>query len=121
MGECLISGRTGESVVRSKWKFITDIITTTQDWEVPDSADISKGISVRIFGAGGGGSYWYGGGGGWMNNGIFTNLSKSEKIHITIGTGGLAGSAGGISSFGSYLSANGGKGAGTTYNANIGS
>lgn len=84
---------------------ITNTITSNTTWTVPNH----KGdISVRIFGGGGGGDHFMGGGGGWMNNADLT-IANGEAVRITIGRGGLANtSAGGTSSFGSYLSANGG-------------
>ena len=81
----------------------TEIITCNSNFLVPPH---NGNISVRIFGAGGG----YGGGGGWMNNGEFT-IAVGSVIPITIGVGGRGErSSGGTSTFGSYLSANGGTG-----------
>lgn len=108
MGECLISGRTGESVVRSKWKYVTELITQNIIWEVPDNIDLSKGISVRIFGGGGGSTSITGGGGGYMNNTIFNNLEIGQKIQINIANGGVGANSGATTFFGNYLSANGG-------------
>ena len=108
MGEAIITARIGDSVVRAKWKYKTEVITTNTIWEVPSSIDLNKGISVRIFGGGGGAAGQCGGGGGWMNNTIFTNLNIEDKIDIKIGAGGLSTKTGGTTSFGNYLSANGG-------------
>ena len=95
----------------------TEIITQNTNWVVPNHVG---NISVRIFGAGGGGSAGIsglrsGGGGGWMNNAEL-DLVNGEKIYITIGDGGDSTTYypqepnGGTSSFGTYLSANGGSG-----------
>ena len=123
MGEAIITARIGDSVVRTRWKYITKIVTANEVWEVPE-IDTSKGVSVRIFGGGAGGlrtnsGYgMHGGSSGWMNNAIFTNLNIGDKIPIIIGTGGvgyigyttdISGHVGGTSSFGKYLSANGGS------------
>ena len=110
----------------------TESFTSNTNWTVPNDLDTSKPISVRLFGGGGGGCGMYdpsnsryppgGGGGGWMNNAEINNITPNQVIQITIGSGGRAnntstnkGSAransGGTTSFGIYLSANGGDGA----------
>ena len=115
MGEAIITARIGDLVVRTKEKLVTEIITSNTVWEVPGNSFPEKGISVRIFGGGGAGSYeGAGGGGGYMNNAIFNNLNKYDKVFITIGIGGgpnvSEASTGGTTSFGEYLSAAGGHG-----------
>lgn len=85
----------------------TDLIQTNQTWTVPSG--IKGNLSVRIFGGGGGCC----GGGGWMNNGEIA-LNAGSSVSITIGAGGKNINSGGTTSFGSYLSANGG-GAGNGY------
>ena len=107
----------------------TLLITENTNWVVPEHVG---NVSVRIFGGGGAGWDMFmgstsggGGGGGWMNNGEY-NLSNGTVIPITIGAGGNPRSkswdfsngghgvqvaqSGGTSSFGRYLSANGGRG-----------
>ena len=91
----------------------TETITGSTTWVVPSA--IRSNISVRIFGGGGGGNRG-GGGGGWMNNGEF-NIAGGTSIQITIGSGGNrnggssgGGTTGGTTSFGTWLSANGGEG-----------
>ena len=106
-----------------KYKLHTELITENTNYTIPNHVG---NIYVRIFGGGGGGSstrsYFdsnglhniaLGGGGGWTNNGEF-NISDGNIVYITIGSGGLAKSSGGTTSFGSYLSANGGSGGGST-------
>ena len=126
MGECLIArGQTGSSGGIG-WKYKTEIITQNSIWEVPDTIDLSRGVSVRIFGGGGGGTSSTGGGGGYMNNAILNNLEIGQRIQINIGTGGIydnkhiyfnnysdytsinPDTVGGTTFFGNYLSANGG-------------
>ena len=108
MGEAIITARIGDSVVRTKWRYKTELIIQNTIWEVPVNADVSKGISVRIFGGGGKGSEYTGGGGGYMNNAILS-LNHGDKVLINIGIGGGYSSSltGGTTTFGSYLSANG--------------
>ena len=115
MSEAIISRRgskEGGSSIISR----TELITVNQNWVVPS---YTGSISVRIFGGGGAGyhnfTYSCGGFGGYMNNSIFTNLKKGQSVTITIGRGGGRaynsndGSSGGTTTFGSYLSANGGS------------
>ena len=85
----------------------TELITTNQNWKVPSSIRNST-ISVRIFGGGGGSNYSRAGCGGYMNNGEIT-VSPNQSIQITIGAGGSIGGTGGTTTFGTYLSANGGS------------
>ena len=96
------------------------MILENQAWEVPIS--INNMFDVRIFGGGGGGSgagySGGGGGGGWMNNDTI-ELTPYSQIPITIGAGGNQERAGGTTSFGLYLSANGGD-AGTDYSGGNG-
>lgn len=93
-------------------EYTTETITGTMDWEVPKARN--QAFSIRIFGGGASGGVEGGGGSGWMNNGDLT-LTAGQTIHITIGAGGIGGEttsirSGGTTSFGSYLSANGGSG-----------
>lgn len=92
---------------------MTEVIAESTNWTVPSNVKDGQ-ISVLIFGGGGsayhnGNAHTYGGGGGggYMNNGIFT-LAQGAVIPITIGAGGFGGT-GGTTTFGTYLSANGGQ------------
>lgn len=118
MGESLII-RKGSGGSSSGNRIITEIIIENTNWVVPKA---KNGISVRIFGGGGAGynsASGGGGGGGWMNNDIFTNLTPGQVIPINIGAGGTVlwnstntswySTAGGTTTFGSYLSAAGGE------------
>ena len=84
----------------------TEIITATKTWKVPQ--DIASTISVRVFGGGGGGSPYGGGGGGHMATKI-VDLVKNTEVSVTIGAGGAHNAMGGVTSFGTYVSANGGE------------
>lgn len=120
MGEAFIVGRGGSSS-SSQGNLVTEIITSTQDlWVAPKCKN--QQFHVRIFGGGGAGGVanygadniggGNGGGSGYMNNGIF-NISEGTIVSIQIGTGGRNGSDssnGGTTSFGAYLSAEGGCG-----------
>ena len=102
MAEAIISRRGYNA--SGKPELRTETITGSTNWTVPKHVG---NISVRIFGAGG--SAYMSGAGGWMNNGEFNNLTVNQSITITIGKGKNQ-SIGGTTSFGTYLSANGGGG-----------
>ena len=123
MSEAIIAkrGKSNSNIPGIKQTLITDIITINTTFIVPNAID--NKFHVRIFGGGGGESYANsinspsGGGSGWMNNGEFI-LNYGTSIAVKIGRGGSRGttystngSSGGTSSFGTYLSANGGEGA----------
>lgn len=111
MGEAIIArGETVDPKLIPRYSKVlkTEIITENTIWEVPGTCIVEEGISVRIFGGGGGGSYSYGGGGGYMNNAIL-NLNTRDRININIGDGGKVEKDGGTTTFGNYLSANGGS------------
>lgn len=137
MSEAIIMKRWNkENIVIVKPVLKTELITNNTNWVVPDHIG---NISVIVYGAGGGGGHYNcnissefkdpnissGGGGGYMNNGEF-DLAQGVRVAITIGKGGISerldntlftsgyrnikGTSGGISSFGTYLSASGGTG-----------
>lgn len=107
--------------------FKTEVIKESTGWTVPD---VDGPVNVRIFGGGAGGqaekttffNFFFfdggcGGGGGHMATKDIT-LTRGKNVLITIGKGGAkgagngngeSGSAGGTSSFGTYISANGGQ------------
>lgn len=106
----------------------TEVITKTQTWTVPDGV---TSVNVLLFGGGGGGGYTSvsheptyeetgtgaggGGGGGYMAKSTLT-VTPKQTINITIGAGGASGAYntdgnnGGVTSFGTLLSAQGGGG-----------
>lgn len=103
--------------------------TTSGAWTVP--LGIGK-VRVRLWGAGGpyntnASNYGGGGGGGFALKAIY-DLSGVTSIAVTVGAGvfnvsnGTSGNttSGGTSSFGSYVSATGGAGGGTTAIQNAG-
>lgn len=121
MSEAMICrrGTKGESI--PPFSYITQTITQNTIFTVPKYLE-NNTLSVRLFGAGGGGGNYAdgGGGGGWMNNGEI-EVTPESQIQITIGSGGApawytqgSGVTGGTSSFGTYLSANGGEGCTTS-------
>ena len=101
-----------------KYELVTEFIEENCTFKAPYGV-LNNRYDVRIFGGGGGantsGNYSCGGGGGWMNNAILT-LNEGENVDIIIGLGGNPGKTGGTTSFGSYLSANGGTHAKTSGN-----
>ena len=118
MSEVMISRRGGSSSSGSGSILHTEYITFSQNWVVPSGVKNNE-YSVRIFGSGASyGREDNGGGSGWMNNDVFTNLIPGQLISIYIANA-INGGSGESSSFGSYLSANGGKsqngGAGGVY------
>jgi len=109
MSEAVISRRGGSGSGGGKIngiESVTEVIVQNTSYTIPNHIG---NISVRIFGGGGGGGPWGGGGGGWMNNGEF-NINNGSTVSITIGTGGGWKYTGSATSFGTYLSANGGRG-----------
>ena len=116
MGEALLTGRTGSIKSGESGQIITTIIKSDDIFVVPNAKNQS--FSVRIFGGGGcgdGNGISAGGGGGYMNNGILI-LNEGEIVPITIGKGALLNNStnrheeyGGTTSFGTYLSAEGGQ------------
>ena len=104
MAEAIISRRGFNSSGRRK--MTTELITTNSSYVIPNH---NGQIHVRIFGAGGGtGSLYNGGGSGYMNNGEF-DIPTGTSIPVTIGICEGRERRGGTTSFGTYLSANGGS------------
>lgn len=129
MSEAIITRRGSITLIdpnRPKTLY-TEIYNTNMVWTVPNGI-VNNIVYVRIFGGGGGGSNYAGGGGGWMNNGEIS-VNSGEVINIIIGSGGIestnhvgaAPTSGGITTFGDYLSANGGGAAYGLYYTNGGS
>ncbi|MHB1152103.1 MAG: hypothetical protein ACYCWE_09600 [Eubacteriales bacterium] len=103
-----------------KKKLYTKIITADTVWTAPHGL-VGNSVNVRLFGGGGGGGGGTvdpicggGGGGGHMASNVIT-IYPDDAINIIIGNGGTYnvsadGGTGGITSFGTLLSANGGAG-----------
>lgn len=100
-------------------EWITEEITTSETWTVPDGV---TEIFVQVFGGGGAGTYdasdFYRGGGGGSGhmNTAYLKVTPGQKFAVTIGAGGVSSSKwwnanpGGTTSFGSEVLANGGEG-----------
>lgn len=97
------------------------VFTSSGTFTVP--AGITS-IRAQVYGAGGGSSRNAPGGTGGLGDAIITGLTPGATVSVTIGTGGNggsgtgAGSTGGTSSFGTYISATGGGGG--TWNSSTG-
>lgn len=91
-------------------RLITELIISSKTWTMPKGIK-DNSVNARLFGGGGGGtaaSAAGGGGGGHMAAGSFT-IAPDTNVAITIGAGGGQSAAGGVTSFGAYLSASGGS------------
>ena len=107
MSEVMISRRGGSSSSSGSGSTLrTEYIVFNQNWIVPGGVKNNE-FSVRLIGSGHStGGYNTGGGSGWMNNEVFTNLTPGQSIPITIGDAVIG--VGQPTSFGTYLSGNGG-------------
>lgn len=85
--------------------------TANGTWTKSGKDDLKR-IIVTVYGGGGGGdnSTWSGAGGqGGVGYAVMDVSSVTTNVTVTVGSGGGAGVAGGQSSFGGYLVANGGN------------
>lgn len=113
MGEAIMAsvGRSGV-LPGLKWKLQTRIYTKNDTFVMPGNVRDNE-IRVMCYGGGGGvinntyTSISGGGGGGWMNIITLNNINTLQSINITIGKG--TRSTGGTTTFGNYVSANGGR------------
>ena len=86
----------------------TEIIDSSKVWNVPSGV---TSVMVRCFGAGGNGDKNSGGGGGGYMKYSVIDVSNVKNVNITIGAPGTGyGGAGLATSFGSFLTAQGGGG-----------
>ena len=114
MSEVMISRRGGVDPYSLFNKELRTTVYSMTDWFIANNMVANNEYSIRLFGAGGSAntsdSYSGGGGGGWMNNDTI-KLVPGESVHVNIGWTNGSASTGGTTSFGTYLSANGGGGA----------
>ena len=110
MSEAIISRRgTKKEDPTASYVYRMQMYTSSNMFTAPNATNNT--FHITMIGGGGGGqssNYGSGGGSGWMNAGDVA-LNYGEIVSITVGGGGDVGQAGGSSSFGSYLSANGGE------------
>ncbi|NCB04482.1 MAG: hypothetical protein EOM69_03045, partial [Clostridia bacterium] len=110
--------------VGNKKRLFTELILESRLWTCPDGV---TSVNVRLFGGGGAGASKneYGGGGGGGGHMAYASLEVIPGVGypVTIGAGGKnnggTGESGGITSFGTLLSASGGSAA-TMANGNGG-
>lgn len=101
--------------------YTRDIIINDSVWEAPQGL-VNNSVYVELIGGGGYTNRYYsygpnisicaGGAGGYFNNGTI-KMNEGEAVYVRIGRGGFSSTGyrnGGTTSFGSYLSANGGGG-----------
>ena len=120
MAEAIISRRyNGGNGTKPSVDTVLQTLTVTSNGTLAMPVCVNNLYTIRIFGGGGGGiQYSTGGGaggGGWMNNNTIS-LAPGTNISIVIGKGGNGAiygrkaESGGTTTFGVYLSANGGEG-----------
>lgn len=128
----IVLGLTTQANINSSYIAAVIPITANQSWTCP----FSGLYGIRVFGGGGGGANYASstypggsaGGGGHMDY-IELMLTVGEVVPITIGAGGAAynatgsglqtGGTGGITSFGTHVSASGGEGGRVNYGTNL--
>jgi hypothetical protein len=93
----------------------TEYFTTvgSSTWTLTGKTDLKRIVVTAYGGGGGGGSASNGGGGGAGGVGVRTIevADLTTNVTVTVGGGGAIGSAGGTTSFGTYISATGGAAA----------
>jgi hypothetical protein len=99
------NGRFWTPLARIKEVRKSIVMTSSDYFRVPD--DLHGTVTVRVFGGGAGGSSNGGAGGGGGHMAVWTGTLSERKYLVSIGAGGYAGSAGGATSFGVLVSANG--------------
>ncbi len=90
------------------------LFTSSGTWNKPAGYDANRLVTVELWGAGGGGgsaTLAGGGGGGAFMLGRFRLGDLPSSVAVTVGTGGAIATNGGNTTFGSLLTARGGKGA----------
>jgi hypothetical protein len=96
------------------------VFTSSGVFTVPNGV---TSVRTTVIGGGGSGGYHVtmpggGGGAGGHAQGVVNNLTPGQAISVTVGAGGAqlsspaTGNTGGVSTFGSYMGANGGQGGG---------
>ena len=83
----------------------TAVFTHSDYFRVPD--DLHGTVTVRVFGGGAGGAANGGAGGGGGHMAVWTGTLTQKKYPVQIGAGGGPGGAGGNTSFGDLVTANG--------------
>ena len=108
MSEAIISRRgSKQGDPSTSYVYRMQMYTSSNMFTAPNATNNTFHITM-IGGGGQSNNYGSGGGSGWMNFGDI-ELNYGQIVPITVGAGGSAGQSGGSSSFGTYLSANGGE------------
>ncbi len=90
------------------------LYTSSGTWTPPTGVSSTNPLTVRVLvvGGGGGAVVTAGGAGSGYVRAAQLYLTSADSVTVTVGAGGAAGSNGGSSSFGNYLTARGGYAAG---------
>ncbi len=97
------------------------VFTASSTWTKPSNLTGTEMVRVQVWGAGGSGggatggagNVGGGGGGGAFVEAVLRASDITSPVTVTIGSGGTSGSAGGNTTFGSYITAYGGGGGST--------
>lgn len=98
-------GRFWTALARIKEVRKSVVMTSSDYFRVPD--DLHGTVTIRCFGGGAGGSSNGGAGGGGGHMAVWTGTLTQKKYQVQIGSGGGVGVAGGNTSFGDLVTANG--------------
>lgn len=115
----VITGAVMPSLIGSPGELVVEFIEASRQYTIPDDWPIEGGLVICVGGGGGRLNGNCGGGGsGHVSAKTIKGLTPKMNVQVTIGSAGTTGN-GGATTFGSYVSANGGSAA-TTINGGDG-